>query len=147
HPKYISKIELAKGIPSISYNLKHGGSAVIDRKNARQSITEISRLGKYIEENNYAACIFPEGTRGKDGILKPFKESGIKTLLKAAPSALIVPYVICYNYRLMQFGTYPMAFGETLHYKVLDPIEPKDMSFEALIEEVEHVIKKELKQL
>jgi len=26
HPKFISKIELGKGIPSISYNLTHGGS-------------------------------------------------------------------------------------------------------------------------
>ena len=25
HPKFVSKIELGKGIPSISFNLKHGG--------------------------------------------------------------------------------------------------------------------------
>ena len=33
HPKFISKKELAKGIPGISYNLRHGGSVLIDRKN------------------------------------------------------------------------------------------------------------------
>ncbi|RLD25326.1 MAG: 1-acyl-sn-glycerol-3-phosphate acyltransferase, partial [Bacteroidetes bacterium] len=32
HPKFISKKELGKGIPSISYNLKYGGSVLIDRK-------------------------------------------------------------------------------------------------------------------
>jgi 1-acyl-sn-glycerol-3-phosphate acyltransferase len=32
HPKFISKIELGKGIPSISYNLNHGGSVLINRK-------------------------------------------------------------------------------------------------------------------
>ncbi len=26
HPKFISKVELGKGIPSVSYNLRHGGS-------------------------------------------------------------------------------------------------------------------------
>lgn len=31
HGKFISKIELASGIPSISFNLKHGGAANIDR--------------------------------------------------------------------------------------------------------------------
>ena len=31
HLKFISKKELSKGIPSISYNLKHGGSVCIDR--------------------------------------------------------------------------------------------------------------------
>jgi len=30
-PKFISKIELGKGIPSVSYNLRHGGAALIDR--------------------------------------------------------------------------------------------------------------------
>ena len=39
HPKFISKIELAKGIPSVSYNLRHGGAALIDRKNPRQSFS------------------------------------------------------------------------------------------------------------
>ena len=31
HPKFIAKIELGKGIPSVSYNLRYGGSALIDR--------------------------------------------------------------------------------------------------------------------
>ena len=33
HTKFISKKELGKGIPSVSYNLRHGGSVLIDRKN------------------------------------------------------------------------------------------------------------------
>ena len=32
YPKFISKIELSRHIPSISYNLRHGKSALIDRK-------------------------------------------------------------------------------------------------------------------
>ena len=32
HPKFVSKKELGKGIPSVSYNLRHGGSVLIDRK-------------------------------------------------------------------------------------------------------------------
>jgi 1-acyl-sn-glycerol-3-phosphate acyltransferase len=36
HAKFISKKELGKGIPSISYNLRHGGSVLIDRKDRRQ---------------------------------------------------------------------------------------------------------------
>lgn len=32
HPKFVSKIELGKGIPSVSFNLRHGGSVLIDRK-------------------------------------------------------------------------------------------------------------------
>ena len=38
HPKFVSKIELGKGIPSVSYNLRKGGSVLIDRKDPRQSL-------------------------------------------------------------------------------------------------------------
>ena len=31
HPKFISKASLGNGIPSVSYNLRHGGSVLIDR--------------------------------------------------------------------------------------------------------------------
>jgi 1-acyl-sn-glycerol-3-phosphate acyltransferase len=51
HPKFIAKIELGKGIPSISYNLRHGGSALIDRGKPLQSVREIGKLGRYIEQN------------------------------------------------------------------------------------------------
>ncbi len=43
HPKFISKKELGKGIPSVSYNLRKGGSALIDRKDPRQALPEIKK--------------------------------------------------------------------------------------------------------
>jgi len=46
HAKFISKVELAKGIPSISYNLRHGGAANINRKDPRQSITELIKFAE-----------------------------------------------------------------------------------------------------
>jgi len=62
HAKFISKKELGHGIPSISYNLRKGGSVLIDRKDARQALEEIKNLGQKIEKMNYSAVIFPEGT-------------------------------------------------------------------------------------
>ena len=55
HPKFISKIELGKGIPSVSFNLRHGGSVLIDRKDTKQSLRAILGFGKYIEKNKYSA--------------------------------------------------------------------------------------------
>jgi len=52
HPKFVSKKELGNGIPSISYNLKHGGSVLIDRKDPKQAIPVIKKLGEYIEKHN-----------------------------------------------------------------------------------------------
>lgn len=144
HPKFISKVELGKGIPSISYNLRHGGSVLIDRKNPRQSVKDILTLGKHIEENNYAACIFPEGTRTKNGKVKKFMPAGIASLVKTAPSAIIVPFAISGNYELMKNGYYPLTFGAKLKYTVLDPIDPTGMTSDELAQMVEDRIRKEV---
>lgn len=146
HPKFISKIELGKGIPSISYNLRHGGSVLIDRKNRSQSVKDILMLGKHIEANNYAASIFPEGTRTKDGLVKSFMPAGVASLIRTAPSALIVPLVIDGNYEIMPKGYFPMTLGCHLKLTVLDPIEPKGLDVTELTLHIENLIKKELGQ-
>ena len=140
HPKFIAKKELGKNFPSVSYNLNHGGSVLIDRNNQAQSIREIIKLGKYIEENNYSAVIFPEGTRSRDGQLKEFQLAGIKALLRAVPSALVVPFAIDGNYKLHKYGYFPFHFGNRINYKILDPIEPADYSLEDLVEKVKSAI-------
>ena len=146
YPKFISKIELGKNLPSISYNLKHGKSALIDRKNGSQSVKEIFKLGRLIQANNYAACIFPEGTRSKTGRVKKFMSAGINTLLRAAPDAIIVPFVIDGHHRMMQKGMFPLKFGEKITYTALDPIEPKGKEVEQLVSDIQQLIKKELNQ-
>ena len=142
NPKFISKAELGKGLPSISYNLKHGKSALIERKNRVQSLKEIFKLGKLIEENNYGACIFPEGTRSRTGELKEFKSAGIETLVRAAPSAVIVPFVIKGHSQLMKRGKFPLLVGQRISYTVLDPIEPKGFELQKLVDKLHDEIKK-----
>jgi len=144
HPKFISKIELGKGIPSISYNLRHGGSVLIDRKNPRQSVKDILTLGKHIEENNYAACIFPEGTRTKNGKVKSFMPAGVASLVKSSPSALIVPFAIRGNYELMKHGYFPMTFGVNIQFTVFDPIDPKGKDINEVVLQIEEMIRKEV---
>ena len=146
HPKFVSKIELAKGIPSISYNLRYGGSALIDRKNSRQAVMEIMKLGKHIEKENYSASIFPEGTRTKNGDVKRFQHAGIASLLKYAPSALIVPLAIDGNYELTKNGYYPLSIGVPLTYTVLSVIDPKGCNIKEMTEKIELLIKTELGQ-
>ncbi|HRG19327.1 MAG TPA: lysophospholipid acyltransferase family protein, partial [Flavobacterium lutivivi] len=72
HPKFVSKKELGKNIPSVSYNLRHGGSVLIDRKDPKQAVPTIKILSDYIELYKRSAVIFPEGTRSKTGIPKEF---------------------------------------------------------------------------
>ncbi|HEX3006981.1 MAG TPA: lysophospholipid acyltransferase family protein [Bacteroidales bacterium] len=144
HPKFISKIELAKNIPSISYNLRHGGSAVIDRRNGSQSIKELIKLGQKVEKNKYAVCIYPEGTRSTNGQMRSFQPGGIKTLLKASPSAVIVPFVIHSNYKIQSKNTWALRPGLKLRYTVLDPIEPEAFPAEEIVSKTEAAIRESL---
>ena len=123
-PKFVSKIELAKGIPSISYNLRHSGAALIDRSDTRQSLREIGRLAQLIEQTRSSAVIFPEGTRSTSGEMQPFATGGIKILLKKAPSALVVPVYIHGTWKLNRYGRFPMSPGERIGWTVLPAIEP-----------------------
>ena len=146
HPKFIAKIELGKGIPSVSYNLRHGGSALIHRDKPLQSVREIGKLGRYIEQNRYAVSIFPEGTRTKDGKMKPFLPAGVDALLKAAPSALVVPLAIDGTYELTKRGLYPMSFGVGIKFTALAPIEPGILTAEEVIMKAENMIRAALEK-
>ena len=123
HPKFVSKKELGRGIPSVSFNLRHGGSVLIDRRDTRQAIGELTKLGSYIQAHNRSAVIFPEGTRSRDGHPKPFKTMGLKILIKAAPGALIVPISINNSWKLQRYGKFPMGLGAHLRFQVHPPME------------------------
>jgi len=144
HAKFISKIELTRGIPSISYNLKHGGAANIDRKDPRQSIAEIVKLALRMKENKWSTVIFPEGTRSKDGVVRPFLSAGVATILKKCPEALLVPIAINNSWRMTQYGYYPLSTFERMTWEVLEPIEPDGRSADEVVKEAEERIRKSL---
>ena len=85
HPKFVSKIELGKGIPSVSYNLRHGGSVLINRKDPKQSIAQLEKLGKYIEAHNRSAVNFPGRNKKQDWGSKTFSDHGPKGSDSACP--------------------------------------------------------------
>ncbi len=146
HAKFISKVELTKGIPSISFNLKHGGGANINRKDPRQSITELIKFGERMKNNNWSAVIFPEGTRSVDGKVKTFQSAGIATILKKCPNALIVPIAIKNSWRMIQYGLYPMNTFTPMTWEVLAPIEPGTTPADELVLTAEKRIKEKLGQ-
>jgi 1-acyl-sn-glycerol-3-phosphate acyltransferase len=141
HPKFVSKKELGKGIPSVSYNLRHGGSVLIDRKDAKQSITAIINFAKYIEKNKYAAVIFPEGTRSKTGKPKQFSSAGLKTMIKFLPSSYVIPMTINNCWKLARNGKFPLAIGQHITFEIHEPIKTTSLKFEELFKKVEQTIK------
>ena len=145
HAKFVSKKELGKGIPSVSYNLRHGGSVLIDRKDPKKAIPLIKGLSEYIEKYKRSAVIFPEGTRSKDGKPKEFVQSGLKILCKYAPSAYVIPISINNSWKMVKFGPFPMGLGNNLQFIIHKPIAVADFSIEELIQKTESAVVNSIK--
>lgn len=143
YPKFISKIELGSGIPSISYNLRHGGSVCIDRKNPRQSLPAIANFAKEVGTNAWGAVIFPEGTRGKQGQVKEFAPAGFKILYKNIPDALILPVTITNNWKLHKDGHFPLRIGIPISLTVHKAIPVASQNPEQLLEVIRNQISTE----
>ncbi len=140
HCKFVSKKELGSGIPSVSYNLRHGGSVLIDRKDPKQAIPAIKGLSEYIEKYNRSAVIFPEGTRSKTGKPKEFAQSGLKILCKYAPSAYVVPVSINNSWKMVKFGFFPVGLGNHLTFTIHKPLAVKDYDFATIMEKSEKAV-------
>jgi 1-acyl-sn-glycerol-3-phosphate acyltransferase len=141
HPVFVSKKELAHGVPSISYNLRNCGAALIDRNDGKQAIAEILRLSKDMKEKNWNAGIYPEGTRSRTGIMKPFAVGGVAALLKKCPDAILIPIAVQNLSKFNPKGYFPLTSFCDLKWTTLAPIDPKTMTTEEAVAQAEAAIK------
>jgi 1-acyl-sn-glycerol-3-phosphate acyltransferase len=123
YPKYVAKRELGRWIPSISLNLRHGGNAIIDRKDREQAVAAITEMATTAQRRDVSVVIFPEGTRSRDGRLQRFKASGAEALLAAADRLPVVPTTIDGSWRLLRHNLKPVPFGITVRVAFGAPIE------------------------
>lgn len=140
HPAFVTKKELGKGIPSLSYYVRNGPCVMIDRNNPKQAIPQIKALAEYIEKNKRSAVIYPEGTRSKTGEPKEFAQSGLKILCKYAPSAYVVPITINNSWKVYQHGYFALSLGHHLIFTVHKPLKASDYPFEKLMPKIEKTI-------
>lgn len=145
HPKFVSKIELGKGIPSISFNLSHGGAALIDRKDPKQAISTLGKFAKKINKNKWSAVIFPEGTRSRNGEPKKFATNGLKMLVKYNKEGYIVPLTINNSWKVFKYGKFPLGIGSPISITTHPPIKIDSLPFDELIAQTEKVIKEHIK--
>jgi 1-acyl-sn-glycerol-3-phosphate acyltransferase len=122
-PCFIAKRELGKNIPSISHALRNMGSALIDRGDARAAIRAIEELGTRVNITQEAAIIFPEGTRARNGRMKPFKPHGLLALLRTMPEAVIIPTAISGSWRLTAKNFKPVPVGVQIRLTFLPALQ------------------------
>lgn len=134
YPLYVAKIELAKGIPSISYNLRKSGAALIQRKDKKQSLAEIMRLGRKAEAEKRAVIIFPEGTRSRDGRLKSFAIGGIAAFVKTMPSSVVVPIAVQGTGNTENQSSLRVNAFKKIRVTIAEPIEHKNLDVQEVSE-------------
>lgn len=99
NPRFVAKKELGKWIPSVSFNLRTGGHALIDRQNPRQAMPMLEAFATRAFDQQDSIIVFPEGTRSRDGALLPYRLGGFQKILTIMPHIAVVPVAIDGSWR------------------------------------------------
>lgn len=136
--RWIAKKELFK-IPVFSKAMKNAGYIEIDRQNHEKAMKSLDEAARKIREGK-SVCTFPEGTRSKDGTIKPFKQGMFHLAIKAGVP--IVPISIIGAHEIMPKRTLKVRPGRIT--MIIDrPVDASGYTIETrgeLIEQVRSVI-------
>lgn len=140
--RWLAKIELFR-IPFFGHAMSRAGYIEIDRSNRRAAFKSIERAAGKIQKGA-SVIIFPEGSRSKDGKLKPFKKGGFVLALKSKRP--IVPVTILGSRSILPKGDLKIQPGKIL-VKIHPPVETlgvTNKSIDRLMEAVRSVLSKDL---
>ena len=70
-------------------------------------------------------------------------DTGIKSLLKKAPDALVIPVYIHQTWALNRYGKFPMSVGERIGWTVLPAIDPRGKNANEVAQLAEESVRRE----
>ena len=117
--KWVSKYEVYK-IPYIGRFLMMHGDIIIDRGSASQAMGKVMNEGKMWIDRGASVCIFPEGTRSKDGEIHRFKAGAF--LLAKKTGVPILPVVLDGTKSVMR-SWWRLNWRNTITISILPPID------------------------
>jgi 1-acyl-sn-glycerol-3-phosphate acyltransferase len=135
-PRYsfIAKSELRK-IPLFGIAAEAAGIVFIDRDN-RKSAFESYKVAATDVQRGRSVVVCPEGTRGRDYHLRPFKKGPF--VLAIAAQAPVVPTVVHGTIDVMRKGSFLIRSGVVdVHF--LEPIETTGLSYDQRAELMKRV--------
>ena len=126
-PRYtwIAKAELRK-IPLFGHAAEAAGIVFIERDN-RKAAFESYKLAAEDVKRGRSVIICPEGTRGRDYHLRPFKKGPF--VLAIASGAPIIPTILHGTREVMPKGSFRIKPG-TVHIHLLEPVPTQGYSYE-----------------
>lgn len=106
--KWVMKQELRK-VPGIGIGCEKVGHIFIDRSDHERALASLNEAKKKIV-NGTSVIFFPEGTRSRDGVMKPFKKGAFKMALDLGLPVL--PVTIINTRKILPPGTMKLFPGK-----------------------------------
>ena len=126
-PRYtwVAKAELRK-LPLFGRAAEAAGIVFIDRDNRKAAFESYKSAAADVRRGR-SVIICPEGTRGKDYHLRPFKKGPF--VLAIASQSDVIPTLIYGTREIMPKGSF-MIRGGTAHIHFLDPVPTRGLTYE-----------------
>ena len=125
HYSFIAKSELRK-IPLFGYGAEAAGIVFLDRDNRKAAFESYKLAAKEVERGR-SIVVYPEGTRGYDYHLRPFKKGPF--VLAIASQCPIIPTIVHGSREVMAKGSFVIRPG-VIDVHFLDPIETKGLTYD-----------------
>lgn len=116
--RWIAKDELFK-LPFFGLLLKFGGDIAL-RRSEKNSVLEMLEECRRTLQGGLSIMMFPEGTRSRDGHLRPFKDGAFQLAIETG--APILPVAIAGSRSCLPTGSVMLGESRALA-RVLEPIE------------------------
>jgi 1-acyl-sn-glycerol-3-phosphate acyltransferase len=122
---WIAKAELRK-LPLFGRAAETAGIVFIDRDNRKAAFESYGLAAEQVRRGR-SVVICPEGTRGKDYHLRPFKKGPF--VLAIASQAEVIPTLIYGTREVMPKGSFRVRGGE-VHIHFLEPVPTQGYTYE-----------------
>lgn len=136
--RWLAKMELFK-IPIFGHAMRKAGYISIDRNKRESAFKSLKNAARKIK-SGVSVLIFPEGTRSRDGKIRPFKKGGF--IMAIDSGAPIVPIVISGTRSIMTKGSIKINPGKVsvvVHQPIQTSVYTRETK-EALMERVRRII-------
>lgn len=121
--RYLAKKELFR-VPILAQGMRAVGIIEVDRS-ARSAVhSQVNRQARALIEKNRSLIIYPEGTRPRDGVMRPFKKGAFTMAI--ASQLPVLPLSIHGTYEAMPPGT-PWVRGGQVSVVIDPPIPTEGM--------------------
>lgn len=124
HYKFVAKAELFR-IPIFGPSARAVGTIPIERENRKAAFTAYAEAARRIRAGA-SVIVFPEGTRGSDYSLRPFKKGPF--VLAIASQVPVVPVVVHGTIAVQPRGSWRVRAG-TVHVHFLEPVPTAGLEY------------------